>query len=113
MTWEAPAGHASDAAEVVGPVVVLEAVVPVDAAPAVDVSEVVELWSSVEATEGSGVGADAAVTEEGADVRVDAEPEVDQPRVVEPCSSDGLPKDVPAKVPVGVVPDVDTEVAKL
>ena len=102
----------SDTTEVVEPVVVPEAVVPADTAPEVDVS-VVEPRSSVEATEGSGVGADAAVTEEGADVPVDAEPEVDHPRVAEPCSFDGLPKDVPAPVPVGVVPDVDTEVAKL
>ena len=68
-------------------------VVPVDAVPEVDVSDAVEPWSSDEATDGSGVGADIVVAEVEAEMPMEADLEADFPEVVEPRSSDGPPTD--------------------
>ena len=68
-----PVRLASNTTEVVDPTLVPEAVVPVDAAPKVeDKSKAVEPWSSAEAAEGPGVGAEVVAVEVGADAPVDA-----------------------------------------
>ena len=108
--------------------------VPVDAMPEVDVPDAVEPWSSDEATDGSGVGADVVVAEVGAGLPVEAEPEANSPEVVEPRSSDGPPTDATevgcanggevdpkavtkvaqadAEVPVDAVPDANADVVE-
>ena len=113
--------------------------VPVDAMPEVDVPDAVEPWSSDEATDGSGVGAEVVVAEVEAELPMEAEPEVDFPEVVEPRSSDGPPTDAPevgcatrarddggevepqaatqvvqadAEVPVDAVPDANADVVE-
>ena len=109
-------------------------VMPVDAVPEVDVSEAVEPWSSDEATDGSGVGAEVVVAEVEAELPVEAEPEANSPEVVEPRSPDGPPTDAPevgsansgevepkaatkvvqadAEVPVDAMPDANADVVE-